>query len=161
MSGHSQEIPNGVLEKIPVNGWRLTVGSSWLHHRSRHDFPVRPGMPLAMRLQFLAPNLLTRRLRMTSSSGDHGPFTLSSPNPQQLTRVSPSSAAEEEAQETPAAAASPPSPPSAKNPLGEPMGSSSTPATAAMSVPPPFSLSPLSPTKFSVWQSSRSLGVSL
>ncbi|MFS7977052.1 hypothetical protein Hanom_Chr10g00899661 [Helianthus anomalus] len=30
-----------------------------------------------MRLQFRAPKLATNRLRIASSSGDHGPFTLS------------------------------------------------------------------------------------
>jgi len=69
---------------VPVKGLRLTEGSSWLHHRRRQDLPDLPLIPRAMRLQFLAPNLLTRRLRMASSSGDQGPFTLSLPPPTSL-----------------------------------------------------------------------------
>lgn len=64
-----------------MKGLRFTLGSSWLHHRSRHDLPERPGIPRAMRLQFLAPNLFTSRLSIASSSGDQGPFTRSSAVP--------------------------------------------------------------------------------
>ncbi len=34
------------------NGSFLTAGSSWLHQRSRHDLPDRPGMSRAMSVQF-------------------------------------------------------------------------------------------------------------
>ena len=63
--------------RLPVKGLRLTEGSSWLHQRSRQDLPDLPAIPRAIRLQFLAPNLLTSRLRMASSSGDQGPLTRS------------------------------------------------------------------------------------
>ena len=61
---------------IPVKGLRVRQGSSWLHHLSLQDFPDLPGIPRAIKLQFLAPNLLTSWLSTASSSGDHGPFTL-------------------------------------------------------------------------------------
>jgi hypothetical protein len=66
---------------VPVKGLRLTPGLSWLHQRRRHDFPERPGMPRAIKLQLRAPNFSTKRLRTTSSSGDHGPLMRSSTPP--------------------------------------------------------------------------------
>lgn len=65
-------------EIIPVKGLRLTAGSSWLHHLKRHDFPDLPGIPSAIILQFIAPNLLTLRLNRASSSRDQVPFVRSS-----------------------------------------------------------------------------------
>ena len=43
--------------------------------------PERPGIPRAIKLQFLAPNWLTSRLSTASSSGDQGPFTFPPPPP--------------------------------------------------------------------------------
>lgn len=61
-----------------MKGLRLTWGSSWLHQRRRQDLPERPGIPRAIRVQFRAPSFSTRLLSTVSSSGDHGPLTLSS-----------------------------------------------------------------------------------
>ncbi|KAG0493364.1 hypothetical protein HPP92_004358 [Vanilla planifolia] len=51
-----------------------TDGDSWLHHRSRHDFPDLPGIDLLISDQFLAPSLFTSLCNISSSSGLHGPL---------------------------------------------------------------------------------------
>ena len=61
-----------------MKGLRLTWGSSWLRQRRRQDLPERPGIPRAIRVQLRAPSFSTRSLSTASSSGDHGPLTLSS-----------------------------------------------------------------------------------
>nr|GMD89024.1 Ribosomal protein L41 [Ipomoea batatas] len=54
-----------------------TLGLSWLHHRSRQDFPDRPFIYLLINDQFLGPYRSTRRVRILSSSALHGPLILS------------------------------------------------------------------------------------
>ncbi|KAI8470690.1 MAG: hypothetical protein J3K34DRAFT_419563 [Monoraphidium minutum] len=63
----------------PLKGSFLTQGLSWLSHLRRQLFPVRPGMFLAIRLQFLGPCLATQRSRRASSSCVQGPRVSSSP----------------------------------------------------------------------------------
>ncbi|KAK3152346.1 hypothetical protein QOZ80_2BG0157670 [Eleusine coracana subsp. coracana] len=66
-----------VASSSGVNGRRSTCGDSWLHHRSRHDLPDRPGMPRPIAVQFRAPWRSTSRRSASSSSGLQGPFILS------------------------------------------------------------------------------------
>nr|GME09283.1 Ribosomal protein L41 [Ipomoea batatas] len=54
-----------------------TLGLSWLHHRSRQDFPDRPFIYLLINDQFLGPYRSTSRVRILSSSALHGPLILS------------------------------------------------------------------------------------
>ncbi|THU66074.1 hypothetical protein C4D60_Mb05t10360 [Musa balbisiana] len=68
-----------------LKGRRCTVGLSWLHHRSRHDFPDRPGMLALITVQLRGPCCSTSRIRTASSSGFHEPLTGCSPTPPPFT----------------------------------------------------------------------------
>ncbi|WVY91399.1 hypothetical protein V8G54_036913 [Vigna mungo] len=57
-----------------VKGRCSTSGESWLHHRSRHDLPDRPGIDLLITVQFLGPRACTSLCSASSSSGLHGPL---------------------------------------------------------------------------------------
>lgn len=59
------------------NGRCSTLGLSWLHHRSRQDFPDRPFMYLLINDQFRGPYRSTSRVRILSSSALQGPLILS------------------------------------------------------------------------------------
>ncbi|WVY91363.1 hypothetical protein V8G54_036877, partial [Vigna mungo] len=59
-----------------VNGRCSTVGLSWLHHRSLHDFPDRPFTCRLIKAQFFGPWASTSPVRTLSSSALHVPLTL-------------------------------------------------------------------------------------
>ena len=61
-----------VLTSSTVKGAFETAGSSWLCHRSRHCFPVLPGMAAAMVGHLLGPLAWTNLVSSASSEADHG-----------------------------------------------------------------------------------------
>lgn len=72
--GHQQLLANTSVTSS-AHGSLEMPGSSWLIHRSRHCFPVRPLRAFAMFDHRFAPFLVTSETITMSSSGVHGPLT--------------------------------------------------------------------------------------